>query len=1143
MSFINVQLFYDSIDITSYIISYERVQDICSGQGFLKVILNKSYLNNLSVWHTITLKEGGVQKGIYYIETMDYKVNSVEVELTCQDGSLKIADYFIPNKIYVEYPSTAKSWMIEFLDDALVDYVFDTTDEGSMVNNETIFGPESLRDVMDKLLQENGWYLAFDSDNIAHIGYLNINPENYTATINDTNILNMSTSKDDKMLRNRVIIWGSGQPTNKYWVWGEATKFSGYEVDNKDIRTILFNMGNVADNDTANSIAQTVVREFSKLTYTKNIELSGSYSIKIGDVIYVNSIGYTGFGLVTTIGSSMSKSGLVTHIVLDERCPRLVAHYTYQYVFVGTTDSGIWRKSILYEDAWTDFSEGLTDLSISDLFVYFGTFCCIAGGHLYTRTTKDTAWTIFHPGTFTDIYAVDPEKIEYLESEVIATGCVINRTTGEIITAYTSLPNTRSWTVIVSPEGKLIKTIQIVNSVDNRQYRTFDVDIYADKIVTTGICNITPGNVIDLPKNAYFTTLGQLSARGTGSWPSTKWPYVKDGCVYQYTISGGHIFVKREDYNNNTHITVTSTSYITPSSLVNLTTGPLYVIDKDNIIASYRNISYGPSKDTWYRYSYSFTTDTFTFLDSIVITGYTSAVPDYLYSNVGYDVRDGSYTLVPSFYYDASWVGTVRRVAGHYVRSFGSFSYNGVDTISVYGTEEHYNINTHVLTKNENILLDSIPCTPAHYSNVYCRSFGTSVNPENGYFSTLFSIFVGGLGINWIRSYILENGVVSVTTAINYVNWAHTNIGGSPVHTNLPSIQTNTSIGRLAGTLFSYIYAPDSTKITSKLYGLSSVDCVNNYVFTISPNTTRHVLELQIYDSQLNYLSEIDLYTYPSGWNWVTNPLNGYMITEAFASEDVLFIEITRFDAYGYVIGTPTNYYYVFGNPKDVPEPPGPFGGGSYEVLQQNGNKFDTIYSPGGATKLENSQNSPLMVYAYPADGVLASGLTLPSISIDNDWYRTFAYSCNPSPSGLFVTTVAPDFNHLASGPTIIRHNIDARVYYDQNDDPADTSVREYIWVSSLRHPMIDPILFDKFDGDFANIGGTIITDNVYAIETSNNIYPNQYLFMSTYANGISNFYQRIATQPIHGFVLDNGTAPNILPNSKITIIRTDDRL
>lgn len=390
----NVAVKHNGTTITGFLIRYEREHRICTGIGTLDIVLDGTIPRTFDPWDTIDIHENGDFKVRYYVSNIRNSVPEGTITLECQDKSKQLVDYFIPDSYTIDYPSHTRFWIEKFLDEADINYDFETSSQGPLLSNYTALGLAPAYDQIMMLMQLSGWYFYFDGNGTAIIGPLSTNLAENSGTLNKDDILQIARVTDDKMLRNRAVVWGAFDPILNQYAFADVSTHTRWNYDHRDLRTMVISNQNVPNKSSAISIANVLLKEFAKATIEKHITAHGARSFDLGDAVRVNSDVWRGVGLVTTFGVSLGRDGLVTNVILDERCPRLLGFFNFgDYVYVGTFGDGVWRKHIQFDPAWYNFSTGLTDLNITDLHINNGVFGAIghSGGMFYNNST-DGAW-------------------------------------------------------------------------------------------------------------------------------------------------------------------------------------------------------------------------------------------------------------------------------------------------------------------------------------------------------------------------------------------------------------------------------------------------------------------------------------------------------------------------------------------------------------------------------------------------------------------------------------------------------------------------------------------------------------------------------------------------------------------------------
>jgi hypothetical protein len=413
----NVRIMHNSTNITGHTIRYDREHKLCTGIGMIELEVDYSYSGTFDPWDAITIYENGSQAAKYYVSSASENQPSASITVTAQDNSKRLSDYFIIDSYLIDYPSYTRYWIELFLNETGVDYTFLTDEPGSIMSNNTSLGLMSAYEQIISLLQMSGWYITFNSTGRAIIGKLDIDSAKNKGTIGTHDTLEIKVDKNDRMYRNRVVVWGAGDPSTSRWVFSDVRKPTKWDYDSRDLRTILISNSNIPTVAAAFMLANQALSAFAKLNIEKYLTVTGARGFSAGDVINIKTKIYTGKGLITTFGVSMSKAGLVSNIACDERCPRLFGYFNPGgWVYVGTFGDGVWRKHLLdysnysggapsgvvlsglattyYSGGWFNYSSGLMDLNVTDLHVNNAVLACVtSSGEIYYSLEDQTPWS------------------------------------------------------------------------------------------------------------------------------------------------------------------------------------------------------------------------------------------------------------------------------------------------------------------------------------------------------------------------------------------------------------------------------------------------------------------------------------------------------------------------------------------------------------------------------------------------------------------------------------------------------------------------------------------------------------------------------------------------------------------------------
>jgi hypothetical protein len=319
-----IELYLNGTDITNNVISYARKQEICTGVGNFDVVLTPPSVPEgfISVWDTLELYENGRKKGTYFITVFNRDEHTGQFTLSSQDASKKLMDHFVDEMYTTDSPTDTGSVIRKYLGEAGITYTISGGD-GVPLEIESTWGPGSSYDIVMELLQHSGWYMYFDPNNTCVIGDLDVRPGS-AKEITDATILRIKEHRNDDMLRNKALVIGGHRPNSDNRITAVKQTITPWNYDEDDIRTVAVINSNIKDSGSANKMANTLIQEFAKLTEEKEVDLAGSTTLGLGDYVLVNSDFWYGNGLITFYGTTFNaSSGLVTNLVLDQRCPRL----------------------------------------------------------------------------------------------------------------------------------------------------------------------------------------------------------------------------------------------------------------------------------------------------------------------------------------------------------------------------------------------------------------------------------------------------------------------------------------------------------------------------------------------------------------------------------------------------------------------------------------------------------------------------------------------------------------------------------------------------------------------------------------------------------------------------------------------------
>jgi hypothetical protein len=477
MGTVNIQIDHDGYNLSGYVLSYERSNDLCSGVGTITVTVDNDTPRTFNQGDTIELYEDTVKKGEFYI-TQKYETPGSGIILECQDGTRWMETYFI-STVYQTQGLTSRYWIGFILDLAGISYNFTTSEQGYALNPNDSLGLESAYEAVIRLCQQSGWYFYFSGSGVCQIGSLDAGWGSPSVNIITSNgkVLSELIDKNDDSLRNRVVVYGSDG------VNVELKTLTPWNRGAGDYRTTVYANGYINDYWTATEIAKTILDEYSKTVSIKVYELAGHVNADVGDTAYCNTKVFKGVGRISSIVSKTTKDGFVTEVTLDRRCPRLVGYWRIddEYIYIGTNGSGVYRKT-LASNTWSDYSSGITNLYIRDLKVKNGFLACTSKDwQAYTRGVVDSAWTQITPssfivesgGSFRDVYT-DNFKTR---------GVGIDENLGTVHVGYYNPPS-GSWVMSTTPSSLNPQTwTKII--VDGEEVELLDIDTDNKNLVGT----------------------------------------------------------------------------------------------------------------------------------------------------------------------------------------------------------------------------------------------------------------------------------------------------------------------------------------------------------------------------------------------------------------------------------------------------------------------------------------------------------------------------------------------------------------------------------------------------------------------------------------------------------------------------------
>lgn len=534
---------HNTTDISSHIISYKRIQRMCSGVGVAEIVIAPSYTSTIDPYDEFEIFEEGMSVGTYFVQSITRTEPEHTINILAQDVSKMLVDFFIDETYEILEPSSARYWIEYLLNRAGITYEFVTDEVGHDMSLNTSIGNESLIDRLQILCAENGWYFLANSKNTLIIGSIEVDYSNFDLAVMDSTIEEFSLSKNDKMLRNRVIVRGSANPYTKIWVYGEVKAITPWNYDTLDYRTTVITAPDMPNVTVASQLANQLFAETKKITEVKEVTLIGYYNVSVGNSVYINHSEYNGIGLVTSVGVETTTRGARTTLIVDERCPRMFGYYRgIGDVYIATRGSGVWRKPIKYSHVWENYSTGLANLNIFDLSIANGILGCVTDdGELYTSFPTESGWVrTYLPD------AVDAEGSNYISSEMAVNSVSVDPMAG-IVRAGINYTN---------PDSSASGIRSWVAEIDNEK------NIEMIPVTYSGLVDI---GIWDLETNDYATYI--QGVRGTSSNELIVDP-TKMGCLNNIATREllAYIYVNSDIYTGQLH----TTEYIDNNDITSL---------------------------------------------------------------------------------------------------------------------------------------------------------------------------------------------------------------------------------------------------------------------------------------------------------------------------------------------------------------------------------------------------------------------------------------------------------------------------------------------------------------------------------------------------------------------------------------------
>lgn len=375
----NFNIKHNGSSINPYVISCDTEHRICSGIGTAHIVLRGDYPSQISTWDTIEVYISG-RNFTFFVSNINHNLPEGTISVDAQDITRRLTDYFITDFYTITSPYTVGYWLRKFLEEAGISkYSISSIADATLLSNNTQLGLSNAYEAIVSLIQMAGLVMYASDDQII-IDKLADDVSIPEYELRQSEIIKITTTMHDKMYRNRAVVWGTGDPVTSSWIFSDVQRHTFIDYDNNDVRSVCIANSNIYSNDIATAIANYALDNLSDPNFEKTIEFIGYNGVLLGHAVRVKSDIFRGIGVVTSMSIHSGSDGIVTVVVLDERCPRLFAFFDFGgYVYVGTSGMGVWRKPVLYNlSGWEEYNgEQTVNDDVIDIDVAQGTVAAV----------------------------------------------------------------------------------------------------------------------------------------------------------------------------------------------------------------------------------------------------------------------------------------------------------------------------------------------------------------------------------------------------------------------------------------------------------------------------------------------------------------------------------------------------------------------------------------------------------------------------------------------------------------------------------------------------------------------------------------------------------------------------------------------
>lgn len=378
----DAQVLINSVDVSDYVISIKRSKNYCNVSQEFSIELDLSYSTSIDPYNTVIIYEEGTKVLTGYVTTVTKSAPEVSIRVDGQDVYKKAADYFVPTLYTTQAGQRVRHW-VEFLLDLVGLTASFPSGSGPFVAEGEEIGLDTISNLIEPLIQYAGWYGKVDADGNIYFSTLS---KDSVGTV-DT-LITFNGDKSYDKTRNLVHVHGGVDTSLNQFrpIFAKArVNLAFLPVD----QTVVIGNHLIGSQSDARSLAKKVVNELGKPTYVKTIQIIGTPDLAAGEYIDVQTDQFVGTALITSLNSNFSENGYLIDLILDDLCPRLIAHITPRgHLYAGTTQHGVYKHNSV---SWGSFNTGLTGsgLRVIDLSVDNGLHIVATSGGIYTRVLSN----------------------------------------------------------------------------------------------------------------------------------------------------------------------------------------------------------------------------------------------------------------------------------------------------------------------------------------------------------------------------------------------------------------------------------------------------------------------------------------------------------------------------------------------------------------------------------------------------------------------------------------------------------------------------------------------------------------------------------------------------------------------------------